>query len=370
MVQLIAFFLLLSTIQTTILFAVYNQQAAMSPHNEIFKCPTCRKNVTKTQRSIPCAYCNEYFHIDCAKISVEQHSILTKNKVFKYICDHCSRVPKYCNVQEELRNGFSELSNLLERKLEAKLQENKRILDEQLESGMKLIQDKLDQVTNSSSVENSDVEQVKTDLKHCFDVVNVVDNVASGRIANLELQNSILQRRLNRADVIIRGLPNGILNLREPILKIASLCKVCISNADIQHCTYFARGKAVIVKFNSVQIRDALMISYNRSRNIMLKDVVQNVDYDNRCRIFLNDNLTDAAKKLLAVCRRLKNDAKIQRYTFMNYDIPKAKVTMMDGTLRTYCYEQCIDLCDGQADISDCSLSSPRNSSAVVGLNT
>lgn len=329
----------------------------MPSPSDICKCPGCRKNVTKTQRSISCAYCNEYFHIECAKITIEQHGILTKNKVFKFICDYCSRVPKFCNVQEELRNGFSELTAFLERRLENKSQESKRLLDEQLESGLKLIQNKFNELSNSSCNSN-DVELIKDDLKHCFDVVNVVDNVANGRMASFEMKYNILQRRLNRADIIIRGLPKRIRNLRDPILKIGSLCGVCLTYSDLQHCTYFAGGNAVLVKFNSVQLRDFLMINYNKHRNLYLKDVVFTEDNNNQCKIVLNDHLTDAAKNLIAVCRRLKTDGKIARYKFMNYDVPKAKITMMDQSVKTYGYEECVNLSDGLLDLSDCSISS------------
>lgn len=324
--------------------------------SNIYKCPTCNKNVTKTQRSIDCSYCEKYYHISCGKISKEQHDILVKNKIFKYICEHCSRIPKYCNIQEELRDGFSSLLTTLEQKLEEKFIDSKRELDEQLKSGLKLLEDKINELPSQGAVANSsDVEQMKSDLRNCFDVVNVVDNAANRRISDLQMQNNILQRRLNRSNIIIMGLPKRIKDLRKPIVKICSLCNIRVSYTDIQHCTYFAGGKKVLVKFNSVQIRDEIMISYHKKRNVKLKDVIGGTAQSD---VFLNDHLTDSAKRLIAVCRKLKDKNKVTKYTFKNYDIPKVRVILPTNDEKTLTYEQCAELLDGDGVLNDCSFSS------------
>ncbi|KAI8114870.1 hypothetical protein CVS40_12786 [Lucilia cuprina] len=99
----------------------------MAPHMEIYKCPVCDNNVTKSHRSIGCACCNKYFHIKCTEVSLEQFNLMLKNKVFKYICDNCLATPKVCNIQEELENGFSALKASLEKELEMKIQESQRM---------------------------------------------------------------------------------------------------------------------------------------------------------------------------------------------------------------------------------------------------
>lgn len=322
----------------------------MPTHVDTYKCPKCTKNVTKTQKRVGCAYCGEYFHIECAKITVEQYDFLCKNKILKYICNNCSSLPKFCNVQEELRNGFAALTSSLEKELEKKLEESKRLLNEQLELGLKAIEEKYAPFVNDQPLVNaSDVELIKSEVKQCFDVIKVVDNAANQKLEKLQTQNNILQRRLNRANIVIWGLAKKILDLRTPILKICSLCNVPTTNADIQHCTYFAGGKAVLVKFNSVQIRDAIMINYNNNRNLKLCDVIP---CDIQSNVILNDHLTDVARKLIAVCRNLKNNNKIAKYRFWNYDVPKVSIVMNDGSSKMCSYDDCVQLLEEDCPFS------------------
>lgn len=272
-----------------------------------------KKNVTKSQRSVDCAYCNEYYHIECIQLSVEQHILMTKNKIFKYICDNCAIRPKFCNIQEELKAGFAALTASLEKELEIKLQESRNILNEQLECGLKQIENKFnDFLKNQPKTASSDLETTKSDIKHCFDVVKVVDNEMNGRLSYLELQCSIMQRRQNRANIVIKGLPTNIKDRRTPILNICSLCDVSVTKSDIQHCTYFGGGKSVLGKFNLVQLRDEVTIKFIERRNIKLDEVFP-PDLCNgvQSSIYLNDHLTEEARKLISVCRRLKRDAKI-----------------------------------------------------------
>lgn len=242
---------------------------------DVCKCPKCNKNVTKTQKSVGCAYCGKYYHLLCGNITVEQYEFLSKNKVLKFICLNCSNVPKSCNIQEELRIGFAALTASLEKELERKIEESKRLLNEHIESGLKAMEDKFAEIINYQPLADScDVQVMKSDLKQCFDVIKVLDDATNEKLQYLQTQNCILQRRLNRSNIVIWGLPSNIKDLRAPILKIFSLCNVPVTSSDIQHVTYFARGKAVLVKLNSVQIRDAIMINYNNNRNLKLNNVI------------------------------------------------------------------------------------------------
>lgn len=323
--------------------------------SSVCKCPGCNKNVTKTSKSIACAYCAKYFHISCTKVTPEQHAFALKNKVLCYICEHCSRMPKYCDIQDSLRNGFSSILACLEEKLEAKFNENKRKLDEQLENGLKLLDERINEISFHGPLINAEeVDQIKSDTKSCFDLVNVVDKAADRRMASLERHNNILQRRMNRSNIVIVGLPKNIKDLRQHILKICLLCKVEVSCKEIQHCTYFASGKKVLVKFNSVQVRDEVMINYHKNRNLKLKDVIGGALQSD---VYLNDHLTDSARTLIAVCRKLKEKNKIAKYTYKNYDVPKVRVKMMDNSEKTLIYEQCLELLDDNVGLNNSAFS-------------
>lgn len=312
------------------------------PNNAVCKCPACNKNVTKTMKSVSCAYCGEYYHLKCGKISEEQYQFLIKNKILKFICQTCERVPKRCKVQEDLRNGFMSMMTQMEKEMETRFQEQKRQLEEHFDSGLKAMEAKFENFFNTHNGNNGDCD-IKSDLKNCYNMIKHVDDIANQKIHSLEIKNSILQRRLNRSDIIIKGLPKYIKNLRKPIIKIASLCNVCIYYSDIQHCTYFNGGKSVIVKFNSVQIRDAIMINYRRNIKIKVKDIVGGNANSN---VFLNDHLTPSAKELIAVCKNLKLAGKIKKYSYKNYDVPKAKIFLLDGSVKVLNFEECVSMLD------------------------
>lgn len=294
-------------------------------------------------------------------MSVEQHEFMSKNKILKYVCDYCSRAPKYCNIQEQLRDGFAAIVTKVEKDMQKTFDKNKKELEEMLENRLKIFEEKINEFSIHEPLTNAtDVEQIKSDLKSCFNVVKVVDDAANKRLAHLEMQNNIQQRRLNRSNIIILGLPKKIKDLRKHVLKIGSLCNVRVLNADIQHCTYFSGGKKVLVKFNSVQTRDAIMINYHKNRALKLKDVIGG---SSQSDIFLNDHLTDSAKKLIAVCRKLKEKQKITRYTFKNYDVPKVIIIMPDNSEKMFTIEQCFDLLDGDVGLNNSSSSTVNNSS-------
>lgn len=330
----------------------------MSPR-DVYKCPKCNKNATKSQKTVGCAICGEYYHLVCGNVSIEQYDFMKKNKILKFICNECPRLPISDNIQEEIRIGFAALTASLEKELEKKIEESKQLLNERLESGLKAIEDKFAEITSCQPVDLSDVQMMKSDLKHCFDVVKVLDDATNDKLEKLQVHNSILQRRLNRTNIVIWGLPRNIKDLRVPVLKIFSLCNVSVLNTDIQHCTYFARGKAVLVKLNSVQVRDAVMINFNNNRNLMLSEVISTPV---QSKIILNDHLTDAARKLISVCRKLRKERKIVKYKFYNYDVPKAKVVMVDGSAKLLPYDECVKLFDGlgNCSLSPLSISSPN----------
>lgn len=167
---------------------------------------------------------------------------------------------------------------------------------------MKVVQTIIDELNNiNKSLPSSDTDQLKFELQNCFDVIKVVDNVSNGRITSLELTNIILQRRLNRSDIIKRGQPKKIKNLTEPIRRISSLCNICITDSDIHHCTYF------ITVF-------IYIINYNKNRNLLLRNVLCIEYSSNQSKKFVCVHLTDASKRLITMFLNLKSEGKIIRY--------------------------------------------------------
>ncbi|KNC25473.1 hypothetical protein FF38_05860 [Lucilia cuprina] len=183
--------------------------------------------------------------------------------------------------------------------------------------------------------------EMKSEILECNKLIANIDKSTSTKITALENENYVLHRRLNRADIIISGLPNGIENLFDPIIKIGSYYNISISKSDINHVCYIHQRKSVLVKFNNVFLRDNIMSAYFKTRSLKVADVVEgNIDL----RIYLNDHYGPAAGKLNAICRKLLQKKVINKYRILNGDKLLVKLTMSDGSVVIHNAVECDSL--------------------------
>lgn len=99
--------------------------------------------------------------------------------------------------------------------------------------------------------------------------------------------------------------------------------------------------KAILVKFNSVFIRDRLMRAYFKSKALKYSDVMGG---DIGSRVYLNEYYSPAAGKLNSLCRRLIRQKLISKFRVQNSDRVKAKLTLLDGNEVIYGVEECAEL--------------------------
>lgn len=346
----------------------------MASKKKEFICPVCSKHINKTVPSISCGDCHSYFHLPCVGFDDDQIDLLTKNKNFRYSCDQCITNPKKTtenSVEMQLKLGFSEVCA----KMNQSFNEQKTQMEKQMQNLLTLFEDRVGKMVNEVRDElSSDLTQVKSDVNVCQQNVKLVETSTNAKVQELVTNNNILQRRLNRSDILIRGLTKGIKNLRKPVLKIAVLCNVSLQHTDIQHCCYMAGGEVVLVKFNSIYLRDTIMANYFKIKSIYLKDILGDDDKHvgdverNGCdgvenggggvgygnggadrvndgsdiekRIFLNDHLTPIASKLVYLCRDLKRKQIILKFTHINTDVPKVKITFRDKSIKVWNMDQ------------------------------
>lgn len=316
----------------------------MAPSTKSYICPVCKNCIKKTEYSVACSGCVDYFHPKCINISDNE---LRNNKALKFVCTVCKR-----KSDQHIGQLLDEVTNKIKKQME-----------EQTQKCLADFQEIVDGVMGTFRVEfMSSLRIVKEDVNACKQHImdlerqkKILENEVrdcKSRLRNSEIQSSVMQRRLNRADIIVNGLPRSIHHLREPIVNIAKLCKVDLNPADIQHCCYIFGGRAVLVKFNSVHLRDTIMANYFRSNRIALKDVI-NTEVSSR--IFLNDHLTPAASKLVNTCRKMLRSSKINKYVLINGDVPKVRLTFANGSERVCDMEMC-----ERMDADDTNATSPN----------
>lgn len=310
-----------------------------------FKCGICNQNCSKTQYSVQCCKCTMYFHaIKCLGISQTD----LKKKTVVFTCPRCSILDTNKDTNEDHNNNVSSDADVVldfsgfADSIKTYIQVQQKELDEQLHKCYALFEESIDKwVAKLRSEFMTHINALKSDIKVGRDIITKVNSDVNKKLDNTESQNNTLRRRLNRADIVINGLPRGIVDLSVPIIKIGSLCGYSLNCSDLQHCCYFAGGKSVLVKFNSVRTRDLIMASYHRRSGILLSDVINS---EGTSRIFLNDHLTPNASKLVYECRMMKKVKKIVKYTLINGDTPKAKITFPDGANKILNLDECLSL--------------------------
>lgn len=324
-----------------------------------FKCGTCQTNIVKGRASIQCKACSLWSHASCVKISDETLTALKGNKLLSFLCPSCDvNASSESSLREEVTTLNSKIDAFI-RKGEDERDSVKKALDAMMDLKQEI---------------SSCVKELKSDIVNCSKLINHVESSTTVKITQLEIENNMLHRKFNRADFIINGLPNNLIDLSSVIFDLGSFYKIPIVVRDINHVCYINSKRSVLVKLNSVSLRDAIMREYFKtlkSRPLLISDLVpindvarqddhmaptqenqndithQNDKRDTlriNKRVFLNDHYPPAAGKLNALCKKLLKDKIIIKFTVVNADKPFAKLTMSDGKVRERDAAECASL--------------------------
>lgn len=295
------------------------------------QCPTCKKNITKAQSSVQCANCLHWFHLPCANVSEKSFAVLADDPNLFFKCQgSCTKPPSSDDDDENLDTDL--------RSVHAKMDRILKKMDEEISA----FSDKLDLVIREFRNDiGSTLNNIRNDISKCNSAISAVETNTSNKFSYLEIQNNSLHRRLNRCDIIINGLPAALENLPECVKKIASYCKVAVTDGDINSIFYINQGRSVVAKFNSVKIRDGIMKEYFKTKSLTLADVIGG---EILSRVYLNDHLSPAANKLYILAKRLLKQKKILKFWLPPLDKPLVQITCLDGTEVEYDYNQCLNL--------------------------
>ncbi|XP_073822343.1 uncharacterized protein [Musca autumnalis] len=321
-------------------------------------CNVCNEHIAKTKYKIGCTGCPHYFHLDCVGITEAE---ARSNKDLRYTCVACVRarggddvvgvvdhgadvglvggdgsLPRCASVAQSL---VVDNSDALRRLKDDLLLSMKRQLDINMAQFMQEFEAKTDvffeslntqfaELKSSFAEVNKSVSELKLSVYEVRKTATDMERRLSDRICELEKFNSVLQRRLNRANVVIRGLPDNIRDLRAQIINIAKVCGIQLDRRDLMQCCYISDRRAVLVKFNSVQDRDALMRNFAKKGRILLKEVMENCLVESR--IYINDHLIKSTSKLIYACRGLLRRKQIKKFRLINGDVPLVEVILPD----------------------------------------
>ncbi|KNC22124.1 hypothetical protein FF38_08091 [Lucilia cuprina] len=259
-------------------------------------------------------------------------------KSIVYLCDNCSS------------NNTSGLQEM-----EKRLRDEIVGIDKKIDSYMQRKEDDLNSLkrafTEAINEFKSEMfsyrKELQSDIINCSKLIKQVDASTSSKISALEEENNVLHKRLNRADVVVVGLPGGLDDLVATAIKICSHYNINVTRGDINYVCYMHNRKALLVKFNSVHLRDCVMKEYYKTRTLKVCDVMGG-DIDRR--VYLNDHHSPAAAKLNMICRRLLRLKVITKYKILNADKVKAKLTLSDNDEVIYNIKECAELLNSNVD--------------------
>lgn len=320
---------------------IFEKTETMAP---VYLCGSCDVSVAG-KRSLLCIVCDSWFHTDCEGISKDVFQMLDKNRNLKFTCKNCianpvdnSGIDK--SFKKEIRDEFAEFRKSLIN-LAADIKQVQTEMNNKFDSVVSEIRSEL--VTS--------IKNFRDEVESCRNLVLSSDKNTKQKINELELTNNILQHRLNRNDVIVSGVPKEIKDLDRVILDLCAYYKMNVDVKDFAQIIYIRRNTSILVRFNNTSVRDLLMKSYFQNKKLVLSDIYKCDGGDNISnRVYLNDNLTPVAAKLLKTCRSLVKEKKIFSFKMMNRSIPKCRVKVLQSDEpKSLNLEQALELFESSA---------------------
>jgi len=176
-------------------------------------------------------------------------------------------------------------------------------LQKQIRRGLEEIKSEIKTTLDGIRTEfSNEIKNLRDNVENVNNFVKTMDDQWHTEISYLEVEINKLHKRLNRNDIIISGLPEGLTDLIAPAISIAKHFGINITATEIQQISYIFGKKAILTKFVSANTRDRILTEYFKARNMVLKNVIGG---DITSRVYLNEHLSPLANKLNYTCRKL-----------------------------------------------------------------
>uniref|UniRef100_A0A1A9VNV6 Uncharacterized protein n=1 Tax=Glossina austeni TaxID=7395 RepID=A0A1A9VNV6_GLOAU len=179
---------------------------------------------------------------------------------------------------------------------------------------------------------SSKLEDMSSKMHSWAEKVDELERFATKKIIQLERKNNRLHCYMNRADIVIKGIPRTVKSekLRDIVIAIGNVYGVAITPANVNFCSRIQRQGAVLAKFNSVAERDLIMKRYFTDLKLKLCQIYNT--HDVVSRVYLDHNYTPVVAKMRYICRNLLREKKIKKFTIINFCNPKAKLTLLTNS--------------------------------------
>lgn len=321
-------------------------------------CKHCQSNCTKGSY-VKCDSCNGVFDFKCAiqlspkftKASLETIAGSKGGKGFQ--CCDCSKNVTKPTAREP---SISDLLNMFESGM-SKLSDQMSSTNADI-NGISCKVDQFDgrltEISDQISREvTSQLMSIKNGLDDCLKQVNDVRVDTSLKIERLQVENNSIRRVLNRGDLVISGLFNDLASdkIYQILMNIAKFYDEELCYNEINNFIWIKNRSSLLVKFNNILKRDALLRKYRKGPKLLLSNIYEtdtirtsngtnlggepNANNSNlpriESRVYINDHATPVESKIQYLCRKLLKDGHVKSYRISYADDPQIKITKKDG---------------------------------------
>lgn len=168
---------------------------------------------------------------------------------------------------------------------------------------------KLDDVKSELTTASNDVQALKGECAERFRVTDVALHSVNKKVDHLQ---HVVANVANRSELTIQGIPYANGENLEAYFK--AICRRLVVRESPTHIRRIktknqteSKGGLIVVEFSLKNDRDDFYSAYLKNRELKLRDVGLNSD----ARIYVNENLTLAARKLKVLALQLKRDGKL-----------------------------------------------------------
>lgn len=296
------------------------------------KCGVCDESVGK-KNSIQCDVCSIWVHQSCTVLSDQELDVIGKHTFLKFVCADCE---SNNGLSKQVGDDISALNKKFDDMVSKAQEETTSVKNALAEA-----------VVQIKSEMNSILSEMRSEVADCNKHIHSVDDKLSGKILALQIENHVLYKRMNRTNIIIRGLPPGLPDLVAAVVALGAFFNIPVAGHDINHVCYINNKRLILVVFNSVLLRDNIMREYFKTRTLRRSNIIDEILSTNdepagadpnvggkiTDRVYLNDHFSPAASKLNASCRKLLHDKVILKYKLYNNDKLRADLTLPSGKM-------------------------------------
>lgn len=313
-----------------------NPNSVKNPsQKKVYICPKCTNNITKTQHSICCGHCKEYYHKNCSKLSALEFATYANNEMDEpWVCSQCcnssgsedssdfeaEKMERIVNKRQSQCFGPS-TANLGNRDPVSRRSAMRHSSSDKMdiEGVVKIFNERFEKFEESLNFKWQLIEetnQIIKDIQKENKQLKRENEAIRGRVKELEAKVELLvykqekeQLQTKKKNIIISGPLATKENVSGIVKKVFQAVHVSLQESEYKSTILPSarEEKPILVQFSSEETRNKIMEARKK---------VQNLDTElcgftgmQKRNIYISEDLDKKVRQLLMEAKKLKRDS-------------------------------------------------------------